>query len=120
MVNTEKVERDIYEEKMKEQTEKMSELEKQLKEYQEKEQAQKEEEEKQKELEIEERLKKFEEEKEAMQQSFEEKLEQISQRATTQNSGDAGEKLTREEYMKNREKYDTAALKEALPSVFNN
>ena len=118
MVDATQVEKDLYEEKMKEQNSKMESLESELQKYKEKEQQELEQKEKERQEELQNKIKTLEEENQNIKQSFEEKLEQISQRATTANSGDDSESLTYEDYKKldpkEREKYDSAALKESL------
>lgn len=101
--------------------EKLSALEKELQAYKEKEAqeaAAKEEAEKKA---FEDRLAAIEAEKEEMKKSFEEKLEKVSLRESTKTApkDDEGQgKLTKEEYLKNREKYDTMYLKATMPDIF--
>lgn len=118
MVDTTKADQEKYEQELQQKEDQLKEQQEKLKQYEEKEEAQKAEEEQKQQQEVEERIKKLEEEKEQMKQSFEEKLENISQRQSTANSGNNKEELTFEEYKKNKAYYDTMAMKEAVPSVF--
>jgi membrane protein involved in colicin uptake len=68
---------------------------------------------------IKDRLDKMEAEKAAMQADFDKKLDDIQMRASTANNAPDSKGLTKEEYEKNKEYYDTMYLKSSLPDVFN-
>ena len=91
-IDTTKAELDITNDKKQKAESKVSELEQKLQEYQEKEKA--------------------------MQEAMDKRFEDIKLRQTTANSGNSSGELTKEEYLKNREQYDTLRLKHDLPTVF--
>ncbi len=65
------------------------------------------------------RLETLEKEKAAMQESFEKKLDEISLRASTAaKPAEESAGLTKEEYEKDKVKYDTMYLKASMPDVF--
>lgn len=104
-----------------EKNEKISELESKLKQFEEKEAQMAAEAKAAEEKAIKDRLEAAEAKNKELEESFEKKLEQINMRASTAgNPNDKGStKLTKEEYLANREKYDTMYLKATLPDVYN-
>ena len=116
-IDTSKAEADLIKEKAQKAEQKLSELELKLKEYQEKEAEQKAAEQKAEQEKL--LQEKLDAEKKAMEEMVEAKLDKISLRQSTANTANTDSKLTKEEYLKNREHYDTMKLKHDLPSVFN-
>jgi len=116
-VNAEQVKQDIVNDKVKAIADEKARVEAELAKYKQAEiERNKTEAEKDAESKLQARLK---QEREAIEASFNDKLETLSKRVTTTNTADGGEKLTREEYDKNKKAYDTMLLKEMLPTVFN-
>ena len=116
-IDTSKAELDMAKDKTTKANDKISGLEAELVKYKEKEQLDNQ---AKKDAEIETKYQeKLETEKKAMEEMMDAKLEKISLRQSTPNSNNNSGKLTKEEYLKDRENYDTALLKASLPTVFN-
>ena len=68
---------------------------------------------------IQERLEAAEAKNKELAESFDKKLDEINMRQSTMSKTKEDKGLTKEEYEKNRVKYDTMYLKATLPDVYN-
>jgi len=106
---------------VEEKEQKISELEQKLQEYQKQEEEKRKAEEAAKEAELAAKVAETEAKLKAQEESFNKKLEEIQMRQSVVNKETGETKvLTKEEYEKNRVKYDTMYLKHTLPDVFGN